>query len=37
MSRIGGPKKHGREITPDNVFNWSQYDVNVEEDVDFEN
>ena len=37
MSRIGWPKKHGRQTTLDNVFNLSQHDVNVEEDFDFEN
>ena len=37
MSRIGRPKKHGRQTTLDNVFNLSHHDVHVEEDVDFEN
>ena len=37
MSRIGRPKKHGRQTTLDNIFNLSRHDVHVEEDVDFEN
>ena len=35
MSRIGQPKKHGRQMTLD-AFNLSRHDANVEEDVDFE-
>ena len=37
MSRISWPKTHGRQTTLDNVFNLSHHDVNVEEDVHFEN
>ena len=37
MSRIGRPKKHGRQTMLDDVFNLSRHDVHVEEDVDFEN
>ena len=36
MSRIGRPKKHGRQMTLDIVFNLSRHGENVEEDVDFE-
>ena len=36
MSRIGQPKKHGRQMTLNNAFNFSRHDANVEEDVDFE-
>jgi hypothetical protein len=36
MSQIGRPKKHGRQTMLDDVFNLSQHDANVEEDVDFE-
>ena len=36
MYRIGRPKKHGRQMTLDNVFNLTWHDANIEEDVDFE-
>jgi hypothetical protein len=36
MSRIGRPKKHGRQITLADAFKLKQDDTNIEENVDFE-